>query len=98
MDLLRHTNYDSEIKDANYGLNNTAFMEPLAIRMGYWGQSGGREMRLLFNMQAQAKGYKYLTSFALRDVISSRIQEKRADGICKTIRSRTLGLLSYVSL
>jgi hypothetical protein len=49
-------------------------MEPLAIRMGYWGQSGGREMRLLFNMQAQAKGYKYLTSFALRDVIASRIK------------------------
>jgi len=68
-----------EINDVNYGLNNTAFMEPLAIRMGYWGQSGGREMRLLFNMQAQAKGYKYLTSFALRDVISSRI--KRSEPI-----------------
>ena len=65
-----------EIKDDNYGLNNTAFMEPLAIRMGYWGQSGGREMRLLFNMQAQAKGFKYLTSFALRDVISSRIKRR----------------------
>jgi hypothetical protein len=65
-----------EINDVNYGMNNTAFMEPLAIRMGYWGQSGGREMRLLFNMQAQAKGYKYLTSFALRDVISSRIKRR----------------------
>jgi len=64
----------SEINDVNYGLNNTAFMEPLAIRMGYWGQSGGREMRLLFNMQSLAKGYKYLTSFALRDVISSRVK------------------------
>lgn len=63
-----------EINDTNYGQKNTAFMEPLAIRMGYWGQRGGREMRLLFNMQAQAKGYKYLTSFALRDVIASRIK------------------------
>ncbi len=63
-----------EINDVNYGLKNTAFMEPLAIRMGYWGQRGGREMRLLFNMQAQSKGYKYLTSFALRDVIASRIK------------------------
>jgi hypothetical protein len=63
-----------EINDINYGKKNTAFMEPLAIRMGYWGQRGGREMRLLFNMQAQSKGYKYLTSFALRDVISSRIE------------------------
>ncbi len=65
-----------EINDVNYGSNNTAFMEPLAIRMGYWGQNGGREMRLLFNMQAQAKGYKFLTSFALRDVISSRIKRR----------------------
>lgn len=71
---LEKYNLRPEINDVNYGLNNTAFMEPLAIRMGYWGQSGGREMRLLFNMQAQAKGYKYLTSFALRDVISSRIK------------------------
>lgn len=65
-----------EIHDINYGKKNTAFMEPLAIRMGYWGQRGGREMRLLFNMQAQSKGYRYLTSFALREVISSRIERK----------------------
>lgn len=63
-----------EINDVNHGSKNTAFMEPLAIRMGYWGQRGGREMRLLFNMQVQSKGYKYLTSFALRDVITSRIE------------------------
>jgi hypothetical protein len=66
----------SEINDVNYGMNNTAFLEPLAIRMGYWGQRGGREMRLLFNMQAQTKEYKYLTSFALRDVILSRIKRR----------------------
>ena len=62
------------ISDPNYGISNTVFLEPIAIRMGYWGQRGGREMRLLFAMQAQAKGYKYLASFALRDVISSRVQ------------------------
>ena len=68
-----------EIDDTNYGLNNTVFMEPLAIRIGYWGQRGGREMRLLFNLQAQSKGYKYLTSFAMREVIENRI--KRRDTI-----------------
>ena len=64
----------AEIKDKNYGMFNTVFLEPLALKMGYWGQKGGREMRLLFAMQAEAKGYKYLTSFALRDVIQNRIQ------------------------
>ena len=65
-----------EINDPNHGMKNTVFMEPLAIRMGYWGQKGGREMRLLFNMQAQTKGYKYLTSFALREVIENRIKRR----------------------
>ncbi len=69
----------NDINDENYGMKNTIFMEPLAIRMGYWGQRGGREMRLLFNMQAHSKGYKYLTSFALRDVIANRI--KRSDPV-----------------
>jgi len=43
--------------------------------MGYWGQRGGREIRLLFTMQAQSKKYKYLTSFALREVIQNRIDK-----------------------
>ena len=27
-----------EIRDENYGLENTIFLEPLALKMGYWGQ------------------------------------------------------------
>lgn len=67
-----------EINDVNWGSNNTVFMEPLAIRTGYWGQSGGREMRNMFNMQAQSKGYKYQTGFALREVITSRIKRNES--------------------
>ena len=65
----------AEIKDHNYGMFNTVFLEPLALKMGYWGQRGGREMRLLFTMQAEAKEYKYLTSFAPRHVIENRIKK-----------------------
>ncbi len=64
----------SEIRDENYGLNNTVFLEPLALKMGYWGLRGGTEMRNMFTMQAHAKKFSYLTSFSLRHVI-----EKRAD-------------------
>jgi hypothetical protein len=63
----------AEIKDQNYGLYNTVFLEPISLKMGYWGKRGGREMRLLYAMQAYAKRYKYLTSFALREVIQNRI-------------------------
>ena len=52
--------------------NNTVFLEPVAIKNGYWGFHGGRELRQLFMMQVESKGYKFMTSFAMRDVIDER--------------------------
>jgi hypothetical protein len=72
-----------EIRDENYGLNNTVFLEPLALKMGYWGLRGGSEMRHMFIMQAYAKKYKYLTSFALRDVIKSRVSKENAEFVTR---------------
>ncbi|PIY88940.1 MAG: hypothetical protein COY74_07140 [Nitrosopumilales archaeon CG_4_10_14_0_8_um_filter_34_8] len=72
-----------EIRDENYGLNNTIFLEPLALKMGYWGLKGGSEMRHMFIMQAHAKKYKYMTSFALRDVIKSRIDKESAEFVTR---------------
>lgn len=68
-----------EIRDEQYGLNNTIFLEPLALKMGYWGLKGGSEMRHMFIMQAHAKKYRYLTSFALRDVIKARVDKENAE-------------------
>jgi len=65
-----------EIKDEKYGLNNTIFLEPISLKMGYWGLHGGREIRHLFTMQAHAKKFLYLTSFALRDVIRKRVESQ----------------------
>ena len=68
-----------EIRDENYGLKNTVFLEPLALKMGYWGLRGGSEMRHLFIMQAHSMKYKFMTSFALRDVIRARIDKEEAE-------------------
>jgi len=68
-----------EIRDENYGLGNTIFLEPLALKMGYWGLKGGSEMRHMFIMQSYSMKYKYLTSFALRDVINARIEKEHAE-------------------
>ena len=68
-----------EIQDENYGLGNTIFLEPLALKIGYWGLKGGSEMRHMFILQSNAAKYKYLTSFALRDVIRSRINKENAE-------------------
>ena len=42
--------------------------------MGYWGLNGGSEMRHVFTSQARSKKFKFLTSFALRQVIKTRIK------------------------
>ena len=68
-----------EIRDENYGIGNTVFLEPLALKMGYWGLKGGSEMRHMFIMQSHSMKYKYMTSFALRDVISARIDKEEAE-------------------
>lgn len=73
-----------EIVDENYNKNNTIFLEPIALKMGYWGLHGGSEMRHLFTMQAHSMNYKYLTSFALRDVIEKRIEKhEKAEFVTK---------------
>lgn len=72
---LENYNLRSEIIDKNFGKHNTVFLEPLALKMGYWGMHGGSEMRHLFTMQVHSMNYKYLTSFALRDVIQRRIEK-----------------------
>ena len=68
-----------EIMDENYGLKNTIFLEPIALKRGYWGLRGGSEMRHMFVMQAHAKKYRYLTSFALRDVVKGRVSKENAE-------------------
>lgn len=62
-----------EIHDENRGSGNTVFLEPIALKMGYWGMGGGRGMRSMFALQAHSKRFRYMTSFALRDVVQARI-------------------------
>ena len=76
---LEKYNLREEIRDENYGLGNTIFLEPLALKIGYWGLKGGSEMRHMFILQSNAMKYKYLTSFALRDVIEARIKKEQAE-------------------
>lgn len=67
--------YDLQDKvgDENHGMRNTLFLEPIALKMGYWGLRGGSEMRHMIVMQASSMGFKYMTSFALRSVIKRRM-------------------------
>ena len=69
----------SEIEDENQGKNNTIFLEPIAIKMGYWGLGGSLKLRDQFYLQAKENGYQFLTSYGLRDVIRERISKEDAE-------------------
>ena len=67
------------IKDENYGKQNTVFLEPIAMKLGYWGLGGGTRLRKVFLLLANTKRYRYLTSFALRDLIQKRMGSENVE-------------------
>ena len=67
------------IEDENYGEKNTIFLEPIAMKLGYWGLGGGTRLRKTFSLLANAKRYRYLTSFALRDLIQKKMGSENVE-------------------
>jgi hypothetical protein len=61
--------------DVNLGKNNTAYMECISIKPGYWGAKGGHLLRVEFLKQAKHRGYTFATSYVHRNVIAHRIKE-----------------------
>ena len=64
----------AEINDENFGKRNTVFLEPIALKMGYWGLGAGHQLRQSFLMQSHTMNFSFLTSFAFRDVIEKRTE------------------------
>jgi hypothetical protein len=69
----------AEIEDENYGKQNTIFLEPIAMKLGYWGLGGGTRLRKVFSLLANTKRYRYLTSFALRDLIQKKMGSENVE-------------------
>jgi len=67
------------IEDENYGKQNTIFLEPIAMKFGYWGLGGGSRLRKVFSLLANTKRYRYLTSFALRDLIQKKMGSENVE-------------------
>jgi hypothetical protein len=65
---LRHGTHDE-----NWGRKNTAYMEWISIKPGYWGETGGHLLRLEFLKEAKRRGYSYTTSYVHRNVVMQRI-------------------------
>lgn len=59
--------------DHNFGKNNTAYMEWINIKHGYWGENGGHMLRRHFLIEAKNIGYNFVTGYVHRDVILNRI-------------------------
>ncbi|HXV45440.1 MAG TPA: hypothetical protein VD736_02090 [Nitrososphaera sp.] len=60
-------------KDHNNGKGNTAYLEGIGIKHGFWGETGGHLLRMRFLEEAIKRGYKFVTGYAHRDVIIQRM-------------------------
>ncbi len=69
----------ADVQDENFGQKNTIFLEPIAMKMGYWGLGGGTRLRKVFSLLANNQRYRYLTSFALRDLIQKRMGSENVE-------------------
>jgi len=69
----------SGVEDENFGKQNTIFLEPIAMKMGYWGLGGGTRLRKVFSLLANNQRYRFLTSFALRDLIQKRMGSENVE-------------------
>jgi hypothetical protein len=67
---LRHGTHDE-----NWGKKNTAYMEWISIKPGFWGETGGHLLRLEFLKEAKRRGYSYATSYVHRNVVMQRINK-----------------------
>ena len=65
--------------DENFGRKNTAYMEWINIKPGFWGETGGHVLRIEFLKEARRRGYLYVSSYVHRNVIQQRI--KRGENI-----------------
>jgi hypothetical protein len=61
--------------DENMGRRNTAYIESISVRPGYWGGTGaGRLLRLDFHKEAKRRGFRFVTGYVHRDVAVRRIK------------------------
>lgn len=61
--------------DANFGKNNTAYLEGIGVMKGFGGASGGHLLRLRFLGEASRRGYRFVTGYAHRDVVMQRVKK-----------------------
>ncbi|MEM2759186.1 MAG: hypothetical protein QXU32_02795 [Nitrososphaerales archaeon] len=58
--------------DENMGKKNTAYLESISIKSGYWGGTGGHILRIQFLREAKRRGYSYVSAYVHRNVIMHR--------------------------
>ncbi|OLD41584.1 MAG: hypothetical protein AUI60_01180 [Thaumarchaeota archaeon 13_1_40CM_2_39_4] len=61
--------------DPNIGRHNTAYLEGISIKQGFWGESGGHLLRIQFLNQAMKQNYRFVTGYAHREVVIQRIKK-----------------------
>lgn len=60
--------------DDNLGKRNTAYMEWISIKPGFWGETGGHILRIEFLKESKRRGFTYVSSYVHRNVLQHRIE------------------------
>jgi hypothetical protein len=60
--------------DDNLGKRNTAYMEWISIKPGFWGETGGHILRIEFLKESKRRGFTYVSSYVHRNVLQYRIE------------------------
>jgi len=60
--------------DDNFGKRNTAYMEWISIKPGFWGETGGHILRIEFLKESKRRRYMYVSSYVHRNVLQHRIE------------------------
>jgi hypothetical protein len=71
---LEYYRLRSGTHDENIGKYNTAYMEWISIKPGFWGENGGHILRIEFLREARRRGYLYVSSYVHRNVVQKRIE------------------------
>ena len=79
--------------DENLGKNNTAYMEYMSIRPGYWGATGGHLLRLEFLKHSRHRDYSLCNQLCTPPSDSSQDRGRRRYRNRAEIRSRQARLL-----
>jgi len=69
----------SDVCDDVFGKKNTIFMEPIALKQGFWGLKGGGALQNKFYDESRSAKFQFLSSYWLRELVEKKKQTEQIE-------------------